>query len=210
MNSLVYLRRMIINQKPARVDYTVENETKSIYYERSGFEGSYDEVTTQLREIFESDDVNVVTTSDFNPLSSKRIFAPQAISAALAGYTFNAETRAALLSFVMRLPPLVVRLYPMQRYAFQDNSSYMKMHMMYQQNGMLRMQNYISQSENSRDEMVRLRVMMATYILGLIAPLNAGAQKSTRTQQVTPQRDEKKKSGKVSILTRLINRIRGL
>jgi len=211
MYSLVYLRRMIINQKPARVDYTVGSETNSIYYERAGFEGSYDEVTTQLRDIFESDNVNVITTSDFNPLSSKRIFAPQAISAALAGYTFNAETRASLLSFVMRLPPLVVRLYPMQRYAFQDNSAYMKMHMMYQQNGVLRMQNYISQSENSRDEMIRLRVMMATYILGLIAPLNSSAQqKSIRTQQINTQRDEKKKSGKVSILTRLINRIRGL
>jgi len=210
MNSLVYLRRMIINQKPARIDYTVGSHTKSIYYERAGFEGSYDEVTTKLREIFESDDVNVVTTADFNPMSTKRIFAPQAISAALAGYTFNAETRASLLSFVMRLPPLVVRLYPMQRYAFQDNSSYMKMHMMYQQNGVLRMQNYISQSENSRDEMVRLRVMMATYILGLIAPLNAGAQKSTRTQQVSSQRSANKKSGRVSILSRIINRIRGL
>jgi len=210
MNSLVYLRRMIINQKPARVDYTVGTATKSIYYERAGFEGSYDEVTTKLREIFESDSVNVIATTDFNPMSSKRIFAPQAIAAALAGYTFNAEIRASLLSFVMRLPPLVVRLYPMQRYAFQDNSTYMKMHMLYQQNGVLRMQNYISQAENSRDEMIRLRVMMATYILGLIAPLNSSAQKNLKTQQLASQKAEKRKSGKVSMLSRIINRIRGL
>jgi len=210
MNSLVYLRRMIINQKPARVDYTVGTTTESIYYERAGFEGSYDEVTTKIRAIFESDSVNIVSTTDFNPMSTKRVFAPQAIAAALAGYTFNAEVRASLLSFVMRLPPLVVRLYPMQRYAFQDNSSYMKMHMLYQQNGVLRMQNYISQAENSRDEMIRLRVMMATYILGLIAPLNSSAQKNLKTQQLSTQKAAKRKSGKVSMLSRIINRIRGL
>ena len=143
MNSLVYIRRMIVSKKPARVDYTVGNTTKSIYYERSGFEGTHDEVVTKLREIFESKSVEVISSTDFNPMSSKRVFAPQAISSALSGYTFNAEMRATLLSFAMRLPPLIVRLYPMQRYAFQDNSTYMKMHMLYQQNGSLRMQNFV-------------------------------------------------------------------
>jgi len=210
MNSLVYLRRMIINQKPARVDYRSGSKTGSIHYERSGFEGGYDEVVTKLREIFEADEVNVVTEGHFTPLSSKRVFAPQAISAALAGYTFSADMRATLLSFTMRLPPLIVRLYPMQRYAFQDNSAYMKMHMQYQQNGMLRMQNYISQSENSRDEMIRLRVMMATYILGLIAPLNSGSsQGNVKTQQGSSSAPAPGRK-KVSILSRIINRIRGL
>ncbi len=208
MNSLVFLRRMIINQKPARIDYTVGNETRSQYYERAGFEGTHDEVARNLRDILESKSVNVVTSDDINPMSSKRVFAPQAISLMLAGYTFNAEMRAALLSFTMRLPPLVVRLYPMQRYAFQDNSAYMKMHMQYQHNGMLRMQNYISQAENTRDEMVRLRVMMATYILGLIAPLNAGTQTHISTQKI-PQKTEGRKK-KAGLLARIINRIRGL
>jgi len=208
MNSLVYLRRMIINQKPTRIDYTVGNETKSQYYERAGFEGSHDEVAKNLRDILESKSINVVTSDDMNPMSSKRVFAPQAIASMLAGYTFDAEMRAALLSFTMRLPPLIVRLYPMQRYAFQDNSAYMKMHMQYQHNGMLRMQNYISQAENTRDEMVRLRVLMATYILGLIAPLNAGSKNHISTQQVQVQPVAKKK--KAGLLARIINRIRGL
>lgn len=212
MNSLVYLRRMIVNQKPARVDYTVGSTTKSIYYERSGFEGSHDEVITKLREIFESDSVEVITSTDFNPMSNKRIFAPQAISSALAGYTFSADMRAALLSFAMRLPPLIVRLYPMQRYAFQDNSTYMKMHMMYQQNGSLRMQGFVSQAENTRDEIIRLRVLMATYILGLIAPLNAGgaASSHTATQQMAAHNPDRRRNKKVSMLSRIINRIRGL
>lgn len=208
MNSLVYLRRMIINQKPARIDYSVGTRSGSLYYERAGFDGSYDEVVSKLREIFESDEVSVVTDAPFTPGGTNRVFAPQAISAALAGYTFTADMRAALLSFTMRLPPLIVRLYPMQRYAFQDNSAYMKMHMQYQQNGMLRMQNYISQAENARDEMIRLRVMMATYILGLIAPLNSGSsQGNLKTQQV---RSNPKTGKRVSILSRIINRIRGL
>lgn len=215
MNSLVYLRRMIINQKPARVDYTVGNTTKSIYYERAGFEGTHDEVTTKLREVLESESVEIVTSSELNPATSKRVFAPQAICSALANYTFGAEMRASLLSFAMRLPPLVVRLYPMQRYAFQDNSAYMKMHMLFQQNGVLRMQNYISQAENTKDESVRLRVMMATYILGLIAPLNAaggaaaGGQAATGQQRVERTQSSPVKK-KVSMLSKLINRIRGL
>jgi len=208
MNSLVYLRRMIINQKPARIDYTVGNETKSQYYERAGFEGSGDEVTRNLRDILESKSVNVVTSDDLNPMTNKRVFAPQAIASMLAGYTFNAEMRAALLSFTMRLPPLIVRLYPMQRYAFQDNSAYMKMHMQYQHNGMLRMQNYVSQAESSRDEMVRLRVLMATYILGLIAPLSGGTKSHISTQKIPTQPEGRKK--KAGILARIINRIRGL
>jgi len=199
---------MIINQKPARIDYTVENETKSLYYERAGFEGSHEEVAQKLRDILESKSVNVVTSDDLNPMSSQRVFAPQAIASMLAGYTFNAEMRAALLSFTMRLPPLVVRLYPMQRYAFQDNSAYMKMHMQYQHNGMLRMQSYIAQAENTRDEMVRLRVMMATYVLGLIAPLNASATSQLQTQKIRPRTEQKNK--KPGILARIINRIRGL
>jgi len=207
MNSLVYLRRMIVSQKPARVDYTVGNTTKSIYYERAGFEGTHDEVVTKLREIFESKSVEVISISDFNPMTSKRVFAPQAISSALSGYSFNAEMRATLLSFAMRLPPLIVRLYPMQRYAFQDNSTYMKMHMLYQQNGSLRMQNFVSQAENTRDEIIRLRVLMATYILGLIAPLS----NPTATQRVKqPQNTGARRNKKVSMLSRIINRIRGL
>jgi len=209
MNSLVYLRRMIINQKPARIDYTVGNETKSLYYERAGFEGSHDEVAKNLREILESKSVDIVTSSDLNPLTNQRVFAPQAIASMLAGYTFNAEMRAALLSFTMRLPPLLVRLYPMQRYGFQDNSAYMKMHMQYQHNGVLRMQNYISQAENTRDEMVRLRVMMATYALGLIAPLSAGSRSHTSTQKIQIQQPSQGKK-KAGLLSRIINRIRGL
>jgi len=208
MNSLVKLRRMIISQKPARLDYTVGNETKSLFYDRTGFEGSHNEVTQKLREVIESKSVNVVTSDDLNPMSSKRVFAPQAISSMLAGYTFNAEMRAALLSFTMRLPPLVVRLYPMQRYAFQDNSAYMKMHMQYQHNGVLRMQAYIAQAENTRDEIVRLRVMMATYILGLIAPLNASTQSQLQTQKIRSRSASKNK--KPGILARIIKRIRGL
>jgi len=199
---------MIINQKPARIDYTVGNETRSQYYERSGFEGSHDEVVKNLRDILESKSVNVVTSDDLNPMTNKRVFAPQAIASMLAGYTFDAEMRAGLLSFTMRLPPLIVRLYPMQRYAFQDNSAYMKMHMQYQHHGVLRMQNYISQAENTRDEMVRLRVLMATYILGLIAPLNAATKNHIRAQQVQTQPEGRKK--KAGLLARIINRIRGL
>jgi len=211
MNSLVYLRRMIVSQKPARVDYTVGSTTKSIYYERSGFEGTHDEVSRKLREIFESRSVEVITSSDFNPMSNKRVFAPQAIASALAGYTFNAEMRASLLSFAMRLPPLIVRLYPMQRYAFQDNSTYMKMHMMYQHNGSLRMQSFISQAENTRDEMIRLRVLMATYILGLIAPLNStGGNSHTATREMRAHNPDGRRGKKVSILSRIISRIRGL
>lgn len=208
MNSLVYLRRMIINQKPARIDYVVGNETRHQYYDRGGFEGTHAEVAQNLRDVLESKSVTVVTSDDMNPMTSKRVFAPQAISSMLANYTFNAEMRAALLSFTMRLPPLLVRLYPMQRYAFQDNSAYMKMHMLYQHNGMLRMQAYISQAESTRDEMVRLRVMMATYILGLIAPLNAGSQSHIKTQTVQIQKQGRQK--KAGILARIINRIRGL
>jgi len=200
---------MIINQKAARLDYTKGSVTKSIYYERAGFEGSHRDVTEKLREVFEADSVNVVTSTDLEFLSSKRVFAPQAISSALAGYTFNAEMRAALLSFTMRLPPLIVRLYPMQRYAFQDNSAYMKMHMQYQHNGSLRMQNYVSQAENTRDEIIRLRVMMATYILGLIAPINAGSRNELKSHQET-QRMRQPQKKKTSILSRIISRIRGL
>ena len=208
MNSLVYLRRMIINQKPARIDYTVYNKTKSQYYERAGFEGSHDEVAKNLRDILESKSVKVVTSDDVSPMSNQRVFAPKAIASMLSGYTFDAEMRAALLSFTMRLPPLIVRLYPMQRYAFQDNSAYMKMHMQYQHDGMLRMQNYISQAENARDEMARLRVLTATYFLCLIAPLNAVTKTHISTQQVQVHSRNNKK--KVSLLSRIINRIRGL
>jgi len=213
MNSLVFLRRMIISQKPSRIDYTIANETRSIYYERVGFDGTAAEVTQALRDIFKSENVSVVACSDFNPMSTSRIFAPRAITAALAGYKFDAETRAVLLSFAMRLPPLVVRLFPMQRYAFQDNASYMKMHMQYQRAGVFRMQRYIAQADNSLDEVVRLRVMMATYMLGLITPLTqTGKKNHTITQQVigkTPHRASAT-SNKVGLLTRIIRRIRGL
>jgi len=204
MNSLVYLRRMIISQKQARIDYTKGRTTKSLYYERAGFEGSLQDVVEKLREVFLADSVSVVATTDFNPMIQTRIFAPQAIAAALAGFTFDAEMRATLLSFVMRLPPLIVRLYPMQRYAFQDNSIYLKMHMQYQHYGVLRMQNFISQAESPADEIIRLRVLIATYVLGLIAPLNAASESTLKQDQGAV------KKKKVSILSRIMNRIRGL
>ncbi len=213
MNSLVFLRRMIISQKPSRIDYAVGQDVKSIYYERSGFEGSLDEVVQALRDILQSDSVSIVTCSDFNPLSTSRIFAPQAICSALAGYKFDAETRAVLLSFTMRLPPLLVRLFPLQRYNFQDNAAYMKMHMQFQHDGIFRMQQYIAQADNSFDEIVRLRVMVATYILGLIAPSKKNEEQShNMTQQLTnqPHQQASQKSKKVSLLSRIIRRIRGL
>lgn len=214
MNSLVFLRRMIISQQPARVDYTVGNQTKSIYYDRSGFAGSALDVAQNLREIFKSASVTVINNVDFSNADKTRIFAPQAISSALAGYKFDAETRAVLLSFTMRLPPLMVRLFPMNRYAFQDNAAYMKMHMQFQHNGVFRMQHYISQADNSLDELVRLRVMMATYILGLIAPLSKRSEKShNATQRVYGNRSQPTPSArgkKVGLLSKIINRIRGL
>ncbi len=211
MNSLVFLRRMIISQQPSRVDYTVGNQAKSIYYDRAGFVGTPNEVAQNLRDIFKSETVSVVANIDLSEFTDKgRIFAPQAVSSALAGYKFDAETRAVLLSFTMRLPPLMVRLFPMQRYAFQDNTSYMKMHTQFQHNGVFRMQHYISQAENSLDEIVRLRVMMATYILGLIAPLS----KKTDTAQSVSRNDSQgapsAKGKKVGLLSKIINRIRGL
>jgi len=209
MNSLVHLRRMIINQKPARIDYTVKDQKKSQYYDRAGFEGSHKDVTDNLRKILESKSVEVVTEGNIKAPSSQRVFAPQAVSAALAGYAFNAEMRAGLLSFTMRLPPLIVRLFPLQRYAFQDNAAYMKMHMQYQHNGVLRMQNYIAQSESYRDEVIRLRVMVCTYLLGLIAPLNpSGSRSHTKTQRVQTNPSGRQK--KAGILARIISRIRGL
>ncbi|MDQ6997911.1 MAG: hypothetical protein Q9M17_04285 [Mariprofundus sp.] len=214
MNTLVFLRRMIISQQPARVDYTVSNQTKSIYYDRSGFVGTPIEVAQALREIFKSRAVSVINDVDFSSVGTLRIFAPQAISSALAGYKFDAETRAVLLSFTMRLPPLMVRLFPMNRYAFQDNASYMKMHMQFQHNGVFRMQHYISQADNSLDEIVRLRVMMATYILGLIAPLSKQSEKShNATQRVYGNKTQKTpttRGKKVSLLSKIIMRIRGL
>ena len=209
MNSLVHLRRMIINQKPARIDYTIDGQTESQYYDRAGFEGSHNEVTRNLRRILEADTVEVTALSDLRSRGSQRVFAPQAVSAALAGYAFTAEMRAGLLSFTMRLPPLIVRLFPLQRYAFQDNGAYMKMHMEYQHNGVIRMQNYIAQAESYRDEVVRLRVMVCTYLLGLIAPLNpSGSRSHTKTQKIQTSTAGKPK--KAGILARIINRIRGL
>jgi len=211
MNSLVYLRRMIISQKPSRIDYNVEGITKSIYYDRSGFNGSSAEVVLALREIFQTDSISV-SNEDFTSKDTSRVFAPLAISSALNGYKFDAETRAVLLSFTMRLPPLLVRLFPLQRYAFQDNAAYMKMHMQFQHNGVFRMQNYISQADNSLDEIVRLRVMIATYVLGLIAPLAKQTEKSHNdTQRVRQQNAKSSPRGKrVGLLSRIINRIRGL
>jgi len=205
MNTIVYLRRMIINQKPARIDYAVKSATKSLYYERVGFAGSPDEISRSLREVFESNSVQVVNDPDFTPASDMRIFAPKAISYALSGYTFNAAARASLLGFTMRLPPLSVRMFPLQRYSFQDNNAYLDMHQQFQQDGALRMQQYLAQADNNRDEVVRLRVMMATYILGLISPLTASAKSSLKTQRVKQLRQKK-----TSVLRRIIDRIRGL
>jgi len=205
---------MIISQQPARVDYTVGNQTKSIYYDRSGFAGTALDVAQGLRDIFKSASVTVVNNVDFDGVNKTRIFAPQAISSALAGYKFDAETRAVLLSFTMRLPPLMVRLFPMNRYAFQDNAAYMKMHMQFQHNGVFRMQHYISQADNSLDEVVRLRVMVATYILGLIAPLSKKSEKSHHaTQRVYGNKSQSTPSArgkKIGLLSKIINRIRGL
>ncbi len=214
MKSLVFLRRMIISQQPARVDYSVGNQTKSIYYDRSGFAGTPIDVAQALRDIFKSQSVTVANDPDLSKAGKLRIFAPQAISSALAGYKFDAETRAVLLSFTMRLPPLMVRLFPMNRYAFQDNASYMKMHMQFQHNGIFRMQHYISQADNSLDEIVRLRVMMATYILGLIAPLSKQSERShNATQRVYGNKTQATPSArgkKVGLLSKIIMRIRGL
>jgi len=204
MNSLIYLRRMIVGQKSVRLDYRVGSDTGSLNYERAGFEGTQQEVVKKLRDVFRADAVKVTPFS--NPATIRhRVFAPLAISLALSNHTFDAGSRASLLSFVMRLPPLIVRLYPMQRYGFRDNAAYMKMHMLYQHNGSLRMQTYISQAGSSHEEMTRLRVMVATYILGLIAPLSIEKKASPGGQQGVA-----KKLKKASILARIIRRVRGL
>jgi hypothetical protein len=206
MNSLIYLRRMIVGQKSVRLDYRIGKNTGSLNYERAGFEGTQQEVVKKLRDVFRADAVKVTPYS--NPAVIRhRVFAPLAISLALGNHVFDPTARASLLSFVMRLPPLIVRLYPMQRYGFRENAAYMKMHMLFQHNGSLRMQTYISQAGNSHEEMIRLRVMVATYTLGLIAPLNREQKQSSVGQA---QQEGRRKLKKASILARIIRRVRGL
>jgi len=163
---------MILDQKPARLDYTKGSETKSIYYDRDGFEGSDQEVAEKLRAVFESDSVDVVAGADIKPLTDKRVFAPKAISLALDGYSIDAGLRARLKDFAETLPPLMVRFHSMQQHGFHDNGHYMKMHMKFLKSNSFNMREYLSEAENTHDETVRLRVLMATYTLGLIAPLN--------------------------------------
>ncbi|ATX81824.1 hypothetical protein Ga0123462_0955 [Mariprofundus ferrinatatus] len=226
MNSLIPLRRMIIQQKPARVDYRFGSETNSLFYDRSGFAGNHDDVVHKLREILASDSVKVSSGINCAPVTEQRTFAPQAVADALRGFSFSAELRAALLSFAMRMPPLIVRLYPMQRYAFADHPTYINMHRSYQQNGSLKIQDFISQADHEFDEASRLRVMIATYLLGLIAPLKVEStterrmsrpaperSNSTRSEAgrtETPSREVVNRNSRVSILSRIIDRIRGL
>lgn len=180
MDSLECLRRMIIDQKPARLDFQTGISRHSLFYKRPGFAGSHQQVTEGIRQLFPADIASLAHINDDEATASQHVFAPQAIATALAGYAIDERLRTLLLQFAGQLPPLSVKLYPMQRYAFQDNAAYIKMHQQYQRDGILDMHNYISEADSPAEESIRLRVMMATYTLGLVAPVASPSFKRLR------------------------------
>ena len=196
MDALILLRQMIIDQQEARIDYHIGPHANSLYYNAEGFEGEHDEVVSRLRDILVSDKVSIATSIHSKPITDARLPAVQAVASALNGFQCDAKMRLALIQFAKRLPPLLVRLFPMHRYGFQDNSAYMKMHAIYERDGVLHVAQYLDAADSRDDEMVRLRVIMATYLLGLIAPLDENA--SSHTERTT-----------ASIFNRLLKRITG-
>jgi len=165
---------MILAQKPARLDYRAGSARNSIYYDRAGFEGNDSEVAEKLRAVFESDAVDVESGTGIKLLSSQRVSAPQALSLALNDYMIDAGLRAKLKSFAKTMPPLHVHTFPLHRYGFHENARYLKIRMQYQQYGSFSMQDYLLLADDTKDEIVRLRVLMALYTLGLITPLESG------------------------------------
>lgn len=173
MDSLECLRSMIIEQRPARLDYQTGTSRHNLHYNRSGFAGTHQEITGSLRQLFRANRVELVHTDDNETTGPSHVFAPQALSLALAGYSIDEQLRSSLLQFARQLPALSVSLYPMQRYAFQDNAAYIKMHQQYEQDGAFDMHTYITGSDSPAEEAIRLRVMIATYALGLVSPVSA-------------------------------------
>jgi len=192
-----------MNQKPVRLDYTTNSTTKSLYYERSGFAGTPSDVAQSLRGVIAADAVKVIQLNHLSDVSDERTDAPKSVCQALCGYAFNSTFRGRILDFIKRLPPLSVRLFPLHHYAFKDNKSYLGMYHQFEQKGFIRMDLYISEAGSASEEQVRFRVMMATYILGLISPLTASEKRNFKTLRL--QRHRQKET---PILSRIMENLR--
>lgn len=198
MQHLVAFRRAILERDNVRIAYTNQDNNGMLQYGRTGFLGEKEIVIRQLRDIFCTDSVNVSKFMAGDHGQQPSVPAVAAIIQSLNGFQMDEQAQLRLIHFLRRLPPIVVKLAPLNRAGFDDFSVYIHLHRLMLLNGKCDMASFVLEEGEPSEQIRRLRVFLACFCLGLIAPLK-GAARGTSSY-----------TKNMSALQRIIQRVRGL
>ncbi|RMD64276.1 hypothetical protein D6833_04600 [Candidatus Parcubacteria bacterium] len=197
MRNLVHLRRLILARTDSRIDYVGAHGKGSLLYCRNGFHGTNESVIPRIRGVFLANQTRAVKLNgEAVQIPQATVPAVRAIVAAAQGWELPDPFAKRLVQFAGQLPPVSVRLAPLHRAGFQPMSSYMEIHRQMINKGACRLDSYLREAGNASELDRRLRTFLVCFSLGLIAPA-----KPNHT---------KEESGRLSVLARIIQRVRGL
>lgn len=197
MQHLVSFRRALLERNSVKFNYLSHGNNGTIQYDRSGFFGEEAMVIRQLREIFCADDLNVTKFLDGDHSRRTNIPVVNAVIHSLNGFQIDEETQTRLMRLIRRLPPLIVKLAPLNRVGFEDFRPYMRLHQLMIANEKCDMAAYINEVPEGPERLRRIRVFLACFCLGLIAPYRGDSHGGKSSRNAT-------------VLQRIIKRIRNV
>lgn len=198
MQHLVTFRRALLERNSVRISYAGQSSTETLQYDRAGFYGEREIVVRQLREIYGTDDLNVAKFMSGDQGLRPTIPVVTAIIQSLDDFHVGEQMKLQIRQFLRRLPPIMVKLAPLNRMGFKDFPAYEHLHQQAANNGTCDMAAFVNEAEEEPEQQRRLRVFLACFFLGLIA---------TKKQGVPADTGQTKHSSK---LQRIMRRIRGL
>lgn len=195
MQHLIAFRRALLERNSVRIQYSGQDSEGMLQYDRSGFFGEEAMVIRQLREIYCADDLNVSKFMDGDHSLHTNVPVVTAIIHSLNGFQIDEKTQSRLMDLIRRMPPLIVKLAPLNRVGFEDYTPYIRLHQKMILNEKCDMAAFINEATEEHERLRRIRVFIACFCLGLIAPDKGGSRGSTV-------------SGSATVLQRIIKRIR--
>lgn len=201
MHNLDAFRQIILERKSVRISYASQGRTEMLRYDHAGFHGEKGVVIRQLREIYRADDIHI---AKFLP-GKQNLLRPIPTVPAVAGiikalndFHVDEQTQERIKPFLHQLPPVNVKLVPLNRAGFKDFTSYLNLHQQMTQSGPCDMNAFIKEAGDETEEQRRFRVFLACYLLGLI-PIQKQAAA-----------DDGNNSTARSNISSILQRIRGL
>ncbi len=203
MQGLMVLRKAIVGRMDARLRAAPETSDAVVLdHAGSAFIGAAADVVPRLRAVFTAEQASLHLLPKDGPREPQCGNAG-AVIAAINDFTPTPAQRKALRAFAARLPSVAVKLAPLHRMGLREFAPYVDLHRRMLRDGEVTLADWLALAADEHDLDRRLRTFALCFCLGLIAP----AKKQDAQQG---RADGGGKSGRASVLARIIQRVRGL